>query len=98
MKKFSFDTEERIVSDANWGHVCYQCGELRAMVSTGGMWLNGHKTIYYVSVLNNNNEDIYQSEFGSLDEALGHINQRYANWDFVDLTEKKGACGSCTAH
>ena len=40
-------------------------------------------------------KEIYSQEFDFLDDALGHSNLEFGNWEFQDLSLKKPACGSC---
>ena len=57
---------------------------------------------YAITMLDEDNNEIFQQEFSSLDKACEEVNKKYAEfWDYYDLSKTvipSGGCGSCVAH
>ena len=53
-------------------------------------------------MLDQDNNEIFQQEYNTLDAACDNINQKYAEfWEYYDLSKTaipSGGCGSCVAH
>lgn len=92
----------------NWNYVQYinttDSGLKRAILSIGAM-PNAQDEIeflYFITILDQENNEVFQEEFKSLDIAIHHINKKFSNyWDFQDLTkisDDKSGCSSCVAH
>ena len=97
------------INELNWTFCQYTHKECRALIHSGGeLDVNGqYCDLYYVNVLKNDAEDgtsiqeLQQSIFSTLHEALEYINNKFHHWKFDNqLAEKKdlGGCGSCVAH
>jgi hypothetical protein len=90
------------VNKDNWNFCHYKNSNLTALVSFGASpEILEDKFIYYVSVIDEENNEQFQQEFDNVDTACSFINDKYAEfWDFKDLSFKEdtGGCGSCTAH
>ena len=52
--------------------------------------------LYWVSVLQDETQEVFQAEFLQLEDSITFINEKYGHWDFTDTTEEKGGCGSCS--
>jgi hypothetical protein len=53
---------------------------------------------YYVTVLENEEKEIFQETFSSLSEACLFLNENYGDWTFNDQTATKSGCSTCAAH
>lgn len=83
----------------NWNHVQYINENQRALVSIGAD-LKGD-LLYFVTVIDENDQVLYQSEHKTVEKACFHINDKYQEfWDFSNLATAGtgGGCGSCNAH
>jgi hypothetical protein len=60
--------------------------------------LSDDKIDYYVTVLENEIQEVFQQEFSSLSEACIYLNENYGDWTFEDQTATKSGCSSCAAH
>lgn len=71
-----------------------------AMISFGA---NPESTLedrleYYVTVLENEDQEVFQERFDSLTDACLYLNENYADWTFEDQTATKSGCSTCAAH
>ncbi len=53
---------------------------------------------YYVTVLENEEREVYQKDFDSLTEACLYLNENYGDWTLEDQTATKSGCSTCAAH
>lgn len=94
---------KRIDAD-NWTFSGYKSSDLLAFIHLGaepqGQDAEDSKILYLVTVLNSDEEEVFQLEYMTLPEAIDSINSRYHHWDFIDRSERQdgGGCGSCAAH
>lgn len=91
------------VTPDNWSHTHYQFENLRAIISFGANWDESDELIYFVTVLDEDDQEVFQEQFQTLSEACEYINNRYQNeWPIIDLlnpkNSKEGGCASCVAH
>ena len=92
-----------IITTLNWSHVGFQHNNMRAFVTFGASpesVTNGSFN-YYATVIQDENQEIFSQEFDSLSSACRYINDKYSDWEFVDLTNKngkEGSCSTCVAH
>lgn len=90
------------VTPENWTHTQYVLDNLRAIISFGASWDRPNDLLYYVTLLDQDDQEIFQQQFEDLASACDYINQRYQNeWPIVDLmapSKKEGGCASCVAH
>lgn len=57
--------------------------------------------IYYVTVLDDDNNEVFQTEFDSIEKACEYINSRYNTlWSLDNALKpkKEGGCSTCIAH
>ena len=90
------------VTTDNWTHTQYVLDNLRALISLGASWEKPAELIYLVTLLDENDQEVFQQEFKTLESACDYINKRYQDeWPIVDLmapASKEGGCASCVAH
>lgn len=53
---------------------------------------------YYVTVLEDEEKEVFQETFDSLSEACLFLNEKYGDWSFNDQTATKSGCSTCAAH
>jgi hypothetical protein len=91
---------KRIDAD-NWTFAGYKSSDLLAFIHLGAEPCGDDtKILYLVTVLNADEEEVFQMEYMTLPEAIDSINGRYHHWDFIDRSQRQdgGGCGSCAAH
>lgn len=89
----------RSVNTENWTYTQYTKGPHRALISIGAD-LTG-EVLYYTTILDEEDQELFQKEFSKLEEAADYLNIRCKDrWDFTDASKKKasGGCDSCVAH
>lgn len=88
------------INTENWQYCRYENGPFMAFISFGAdpeSALNDEFD-YYVTVLENEEIEVFQKKFNDLALACLFINKTYTDWDFTDQTIKKSGCSSCAAH
>ena len=90
------------ISQDNWFHVQFVKDESRAIISCGAQ---DTETIeYFITVLDENDHELFQERYTQLDTAIENINARYAGiWELDDVnapakSSKDGGCSTCVAH
>ena len=88
------------VNIENWTYSRYQSGAFIAMISFGAdpESMKDDCLEYYVTVLENEDSEVFQEKFTDLNEACLFLNQTYGDWGFNDQTVKKEGCSTCAAH
>jgi hypothetical protein len=89
-----------MINQDNWTHCRFKSENLFAFITFGASpeGLDSEKFEYYVTVLENEDTEIFQQQFDSLIKACIFINREYRSWEFEDLTIKKSGCSTCVAH
>ena len=84
----------------NWTHCFYKTQKLKAFISLGGIPRNQDTLLYFVTVTDFSNKEVFQKPFEELNDAVFFIKNRYGHWEFEDMNKKSegGGCGSCAAH
>lgn len=86
----------------NWGTSSYSNENIKAFISLAGALSESENTniIYAVTVLENDEVEVFQKDFTELTQAIEFTNNRYGHWDFSDQGLKKsgGGCSDCSAH
>jgi hypothetical protein len=84
----------------NWTFCRYVSSNFLAMISFGAdpESLEQDRLQYYVTVLEDEDKEVFQAQFDSLSEACVYLNQNYGDWTFEDQTATKSGCSSCAAH
>ena len=90
------------ITPQNWTHTQYSLDNLRALITFGADWHSPEQLTYFVTLLDQDDQEVFQEEFSTLSSACDYINQRYQNdWPILDLiapTKSEGGCSSCIAH
>ncbi len=84
----------------NWSYCRYQKGDFMAMITFGASLdsIQEGALEYYVTVLENEEREVYQKDFDSLTEACLYLNENYGDWTLKDQTATKSGCSTCAAH
>ncbi len=84
----------------NWSYCRYQKGDFMAMITFGASLdsIQEGALEYYVTVLENEEREVYQKDFDSLTEACLYLNENYGDWTLEDQTATKSGCSTCAAH
>jgi hypothetical protein len=95
--------EKNLINSDNWTHCHFAAIDQKALITIGADPSFGNETtLYFVTAIDTENNEVYQMQFNKLETACQYINKRYQKiWDFVDLTkkqDKKGGCSTCIAH
>lgn len=88
------------VTNENWSYCRYEKGVFMAIISFGASpeSTQEDRLEYYVTVLENEEQEVFQKGFESLGEACLYLNDNYSDWSFNDQTAKKSGCSTCAAH
>ncbi|MBI99618.1 MAG: hypothetical protein CME67_00180 [Halobacteriovoraceae bacterium] len=90
------------ITPENWTFCSFSHEELKAIITFGASPdILDDSFVYYVTVLDQDNNEVYQKEFFSIEMACDHINAKYSNiWEITDATRptKSGGCSTCIAH
>ncbi|MBT4791303.1 MAG: hypothetical protein HON90_07015 [Halobacteriovoraceae bacterium] len=86
----------------NWNHCQYINQDHRAVISIGANDnLDNFQLLYFVTVLDSENNEMFQQELHDLDAACNLINNKYSEfWEFKNLSvaEETSGCSTCVAH
>ena len=86
----------------NWNHCQYLNETKKAIISFGANPSDSGEVnfIYYITILDEDNKEHFQSQYLDLDEACSSINTKFSElWEFKDLSAApSGGCSSCEAH
>jgi hypothetical protein len=88
------------VNIENWSYCRYEKGHFIAFISFGANpeSMAEDRLEYYVTVLENEDQEVFQETFESLTEACVYLNENYADWTFENQTATKSGCSTCAAH
>ena len=92
---------DSLITAQNWTYTGYETANMLAFIHLGAKPSGTEASLLYlVTVLRELEEEIFQLEFDSLDQAIDAINKRYSHWEFKDRGERSdgGGCGTCAAH
>ena len=94
-------SQQEITAD-NWTFCHYKADKLKAFISFGASpGILDDSFIYWATIMDEEQNELHQSEFSEVNAACDFINKKYTNlWDFVDARTKKSedGCSSCSAH
>ena len=84
----------------NWTFCRYEMGNMLAMITFGACpeSLLEDRLEYYVTVLEDEEKEVFQEQFVTLAEACVFLNEKYGDWTFEDQTATKSGCSTCAAH
>ena len=88
------------VNIENWTYCRYENGNFMAIITFGtdSESLSMNSFHYYVTVIEDDEKEVFQKSFDSLAEACLYLNENYADWNFNDQTAMKSGCSTCAAH
>ncbi len=88
------------VNTDNWTFCRFMNDTFLAMISFGAdpETIAEDRLDYFVTVLQNEDTEIFQQKFESLSEACLYLNENYGDWTFEDQTAAKSGCSTCAAH
>ena len=88
------------VNIENWSYCRYEQGHFMAMITFGAdpESMEADRLEYYVTVLENEEKEVFQERFDSLNDACFSLNEKYGDWTFEDQTATKSGCSTCAAH
>lgn len=89
-----------MITQDNWTFCRFKSENFHAFISFGASpdGIEKEKFDYFVTVLENEDTEVFQKEFDSLAKACVYINSHYSDWEFDNQTIKKSGCSSCAAH
>ena len=84
---------------SNWNYAYYATERQKALISLVGNSSGSGDVefMYCPTVLDEENNELFQEEFDSLSAAISFMNERYAHWNFMEKASSSG-CSSCEAH
>jgi hypothetical protein len=88
------------VNTQNFSFCRYRQGSFLAQITFGASpeGIEKNQLEYYVTVLEDEMNEVFQQEFSSLSDACLFLNSQYADWTFEDQTAPKSGCSTCAAH
>lgn len=88
------------VNIENWTYCRFEKGDFWAFITFGANpeSMEEDRLEYYVTVLENEEKEVFQESFDSLNEACFYLNENYGDWEFEDQTAIKSGCSTCAAH
>lgn len=88
----------RLITPDNWTFCQFKQGNQKAQITFGATPASDD-LIYFVSVLDKEDRDLFQKEFLKIEAACHFLNSNYHDWDFVNqLSQSADGCSSCSAH
>ncbi|MBC96598.1 MAG: hypothetical protein CME63_02545 [Halobacteriovoraceae bacterium] len=94
--------EKKFITSDNWTFTQFKSSNLQAFIHLGAepsdLPDGDPNILYLITVLKDEEEELFQWEFPQLHEAIGCINQKYGHWEFSERTQSSGGCGDCSAH
>jgi hypothetical protein len=88
------------VNTENWSFCRYEKENFLAQITFGAdpESLSEDRLEFYVTVLLDEQTEIFQKKFMNLTEACLYLNSNYRDWNFLDQTATKSGCSTCAAH
>lgn len=88
------------VNVENWTYCRYQKGTFLAFISFGAdpASIEEGRLEYYVTVLEEEQTEVFQEQFQTLSDACMFLNANYGDWTFENQTGEKTGCSTCAAH
>ena len=88
------------VNTEYWTYCRYEKENFLAQITFGAdpESLAEDRLEYYVTVLQDEETEIFQKEFTTLQDACLYLNANYKDWGFINQTEEKTGCSTCAAH
>jgi hypothetical protein len=96
--------QQNMITEDNWNYCHYVSGNLKAIIGLGSSPdAPDDGLIYYVTVLDEHNNELLQEEFSVSSDACHFINNKYSTlWEFNNMTQDTNSsdsgCSTCIAH
>lgn len=93
-----------MIDSNNYTYCCYENSNHKAIISFGMDPDNTDGQLdYFVTVVKDQDAQVVQFKYKTLDAACSQINKKYADiWQFNNMTLKNagsaGGCSTCVAH
>ena len=93
-----------MIDSNNYTYCCYENNNHKAIISFGMDPDNTTGELdYFVTVIKDEDTQVVQFKYNSLDDACSQINSKYSDiWKFNNMTLKSanssGGCSTCVAH
>jgi len=96
-------SQDTSFNENNWNFSQFVLGDLTAFISLCGENNNENIEYFYsLTVVDQDNKELFQKDFKVLSEACNSINSKYQDyWQFQQSIEEKkegSGCDSCVAH
>lgn len=94
---------ETKINSENWTYTSYTDEDLEAFISFGcDPDILSDKFLYFATIIDSEQNEVFQKEFNSLDAACDYLNSKYSSfWDFnnkLNPNKGKSGCSTCIAH
>ncbi len=88
------------INNENWSYCRYEKENFLALITFGAdpESIKEDRLEYYVTVLQDEQNEDFQKKFDSLTDACLYLNSGYSDWNFNDQTATKSGCSTCAAH
>jgi hypothetical protein len=88
------------VNTENWSYCRYENKNFMALITFGAdtECLKQDRLEYYVTVLEDQEREVFQERFMTLMEACLYLNENYSDWAFTNQAAPKSGCSTCAAH
>lgn len=88
------------VNTENWTYCRYEKENFWAQITFGAdpESIKEDRLEYYVTVLQDEMNEVFQKKFMTLTDACLFLNDKYSDWTFNDQTATKSGCSTCVAH
>lgn len=91
------------MTQQNWSYSFFKHEQNKAFISFCAQPADNTEEVtvlYAITVVDGDDNEIFQQSYVMLSEALNQINQRYKQWDYYNLSERSDSngCATCSAH
>ena len=94
--------DKKYITSDNWTFTHYTTADLQVFIHLGAQ-PNAENPenidmLYLLTVLKDEEEELFQWEFQELHQAINTINDKYSSWELKERAQATGGCGTCSAH
>lgn len=88
------------INNDNWTFCRYEKENFIAFITFGAdpESMKDDRLEYYVTVLEDEEKEVFQEKFDSLNLACLSLNEKYGDWKFENQSVAKEGCSTCAAH
>ena len=77
-----------MITNENWTHTSYKNENLNALITFGSAPdILDDRFTYYLTVLDHEQNEVYQEEFTTLDNACSQINKKYLDYFLIQYKD-----------